>query len=205
MFEVQSAAIESILKKIGWIYTHAAMPISVKLYRYSRDACAVAHDQTCFCLDALIETWGFSVVNVIGFGFAFWQVSNESGSSHISHIGGLLCGLFPAILMLPNFKKEDWEAKLPFIAFAVFIVFFVVFPILIYQIVVPEMDCVQSGEPAEWLSRFCIWNSSSTTLALEVEIFDFLIHEVQALDLNVFQEVQSHGFCVTNHTCMRQI
>jgi len=72
-------------------------------------------------------------------------VSNESGSSHISHIGGLLCGLFPAILMLPNFKKEDWEAKLPFIAFAVFIVFFVIFPILIYQTVVPEMDCAQSG------------------------------------------------------------
>jgi hypothetical protein len=36
-------------------------------------------------------------------------VSTEGSTSHFSHVGGFLAGLFPAFLYLPNFKHDWWE------------------------------------------------------------------------------------------------
>eukprot|EP00854_Cymbomonas_tetramitiformis_P001449 gene1449-2071_t len=33
-------------------------------------------------------------------------VTTESNTSHLSHVGGFLCGLFPSFLVLPNFRAE---------------------------------------------------------------------------------------------------
>ena len=31
--------------------------------------------------------------------------STPTGTSHISHVGGFLCGLFPSFLFLPNLRR----------------------------------------------------------------------------------------------------
>lgn len=70
---------------------------------------------------------------------SLWQANNASGSSHASHLGGLICGVFPAFLILPNCKREAWEASLPFIAFFVGLITFVVFPMFVYFVVIPNL------------------------------------------------------------------
>eukprot|EP01023_Acetabularia_acetabulum_P006713 TRINITY_DN12822_c0_g1_i1.p2 TRINITY_DN12822_c0_g1~~TRINITY_DN12822_c0_g1_i1.p2 ORF type:complete len:209 (-),score=9.52 TRINITY_DN12822_c0_g1_i1:239-826(-) len=57
----------------------------------------------------------------------------EEGTSHVSHLGGLLCGLFPAGLFLPNLRSERWEAILPVLGACVLLAIFVTCPIYIYS------------------------------------------------------------------------
>ena len=69
------------------------------------------------------------------------QANSNRHNSDVSHLGGLICGLFPSFLVIPSFKREnDWEALLPFIALGVVFVAFVVFPLYIYMHMLP-MSC----------------------------------------------------------------
>ena len=38
--------------------------------------------------------------------------STPSGTSHISHVGGFLCGLFPSFLFLPNLRRWTPEPRI---------------------------------------------------------------------------------------------
>lgn len=74
--------------------------------------------------------------------FFLVSVATEStGVSHLSHFGGLVSGLFPSFLFLPNFVKEDWEVYLPHCGIAVLFVVFFIFPIIIYEHILPGIAC----------------------------------------------------------------
>lgn len=42
--------------------------------------------------------------------FVITLVTGPSSVSHWSHIGGLVCGIFPSFLFLPNIKDRRWKA-----------------------------------------------------------------------------------------------
>jgi hypothetical protein len=64
------------------------------------------------------------------------------GTSHLSHIGGFICGLFPSFLFLPNLRFEKWEAWLPIVGSAVTILVYVGLPCYYYFKVFPGIgDC----------------------------------------------------------------
>lgn len=42
--------------------------------------------------------------------FVITLVTGPSSVSHWSHIGGLICGIFPSFLFLPNIKDKRWKA-----------------------------------------------------------------------------------------------
>lgn len=65
--------------------------------------------------------------------FAYASLSSPS-TSHISHAGGLICGLLPSFLILPNLKSERWEAVLPLLGGASILVWFVVLPVWLYRV-----------------------------------------------------------------------
>lgn len=44
-------------------------------------------------------------------------VATAGSTSHFSHVGGFLAGLFPAFLYLPNFKHDWWEVRISRISF----------------------------------------------------------------------------------------
>ena len=74
--------------------------------------------------------------------FFLVSVATEgSGVSHLSHFGGLVSGLFPSFLFLPNFVKEDWEVYLPHCGLAVIVVVFFIFPIIVYEHVLQGITC----------------------------------------------------------------
>lgn len=74
--------------------------------------------------------------------FFLISVATEgSGVSHLSHLGGLISGLFPSFLFLPNFIKEDWEVYLPYCGLVVIIIVFIIFPIVIYEHTLPGLTC----------------------------------------------------------------
>lgn len=50
-----------------------------------------------------------------------------------AHIGGLIYGMSPAILYLPNYKFEGYEALLLGIAVVMNIIYFIVFPIILFS------------------------------------------------------------------------
>mmetsp|Transcript_5445 Transcript_5445/g.10254 ORF Transcript_5445/g.10254 Transcript_5445/m.10254 type:complete len:467 (+) Transcript_5445:975-2375(+) len=77
--------------------------------------------------------------------FAWCAANSGRHSSDISHLGGLICGLFPSFLVIPSFKQkhQDWEALLPFIALGVCVAVFIGFPIYIYYSVLP-VNCMPS-------------------------------------------------------------
>mmetsp|Transcript_1755 Transcript_1755/g.6118 ORF Transcript_1755/g.6118 Transcript_1755/m.6118 type:complete len:565 (-) Transcript_1755:161-1855(-) len=70
---------------------------------------------------------------------------DSATTSHWSHLGGLLCGLFPAFLFLPNFKSERWEAALPVLGLLTLLVVFIVFPIVVYK-GLDDMCCADWGD-----------------------------------------------------------
>ncbi|KAK3252000.1 hypothetical protein CYMTET_38690 [Cymbomonas tetramitiformis] len=67
-------------------------------------------------------------------------VTTESNTSHLSHVGGFLCGLFPSFLVLPNFRAEKWEAMLPWAGLIVMVATFCIFPAIVYQVKFAELD-----------------------------------------------------------------
>ena len=59
-------------------------------------------------------------------------VTSPVGTSHLSHVGGFLSGLFPALMFLPRLKSERWEALLPAVGALVTVGIFVALPTVFY-------------------------------------------------------------------------
>ncbi|GAQ79753.1 rhomboid-like protease [Klebsormidium nitens] len=68
-------------------------------------------------------------------------VATAGSTSHFSHVGGFLAGLFPAFLYLPNFKHDWWEAALPPAGLLAMAFFFVVCPAVVYNITFANLPC----------------------------------------------------------------
>ena len=69
------------------------------------------------------------------------QIIAEGQTSHVSHVGGLLCGLFPSFVFLPNFSSERWEVALPPLGILTIVIVAGCLPVYVYQEVLPKVDC----------------------------------------------------------------
>ena len=68
--------------------------------------------------------------------------TGSAGTSHFSHVGGFVCGIFPAFLFLPNLGHEKWEAVLPIIAVPILLCVYVGLPLYFYKHKFPHSpDC----------------------------------------------------------------
>eukprot|EP00877_Chromochloris_zofingiensis_P014440 jgi/Chrzof1/924/Cz01g33230.t1 len=70
--------------------------------------------------------------------YFLYTAFSQAYVSHISHIGGLVCGLFPAFLCLPHLSSERWEALLPLIGVSAVLGVFVALPVWLYKIALPD-------------------------------------------------------------------
>lgn len=64
-----------------------------------------------------------------------------TGTSHLSHLGGFLSGLFPAFLFLPSLRSERWESYLPIGGGLALIVASVALPTYVYVGVYADLVC----------------------------------------------------------------
>jgi hypothetical protein len=71
----------------------------------------------------------------------------QAGISHASHLGGLLCGLAPALLLLPRLGSERWEAAAPALGGLALAVWFSVLPAWVYAARLPGLGgaCGEGG------------------------------------------------------------
>lgn len=74
-------------------------------------------------------------------GLFIYTVLTEGNTSHVSHVGGFLAGLFPSFIFLPNLQYAKWEAILPYLGAITLVFFYLVLPIYIYADVIPNNDC----------------------------------------------------------------
>lgn len=66
--------------------------------------------------------------------------------SHLSHVGGLICGLFLSFLFLPKLRKgRRWEMLLPALGLGVFVLFYIAIPVYLYCFRFKSIDCVLPG------------------------------------------------------------
>lgn len=65
----------------------------------------------------------------------------EGNTSHVSHVGGFLAGLFPSFIFLPNLKYAKWEAILPYLGGLTMIFFYVFLPFFVYLDIIPSNGC----------------------------------------------------------------
>lgn len=73
--------------------------------------------------------------------FVITIATQPIGTSHMSHVGGLICGLFPAFVFLPNLNHERWEAILPIAGTLFLIIAFITLPVIFYHDKYPHLDC----------------------------------------------------------------
>ncbi|KAK9845911.1 hypothetical protein WJX81_005785 [Elliptochloris bilobata] len=81
--------------------------------------------------------------------FIVTVATTPAGTSHVSHAGGFLCGLFPSFLFLPNLRSERWEAWLPFTGGTLTAAVFITLPTYFYLGRLPHL-----GDCGEDLSRY---------------------------------------------------
>ena len=64
-----------------------------------------------------------------------------AGTSVMSHVGGFVCGLFPAFLFLPNLSHEKWEATLPVVAVVFTVIVYTTLPAYFYRHTLKHLNC----------------------------------------------------------------
>lgn len=67
--------------------------------------------------------------------------ASSASISVAAHVGGLVCGLFPAFLFLPRLSHERWEAALPILGAVVTLVIYVTLPTYFYEYVLVRLQC----------------------------------------------------------------
>ena len=74
--------------------------------------------------------------------YAIVQAAASSATVSVAaHVGGLVCGLFPAFLFLPRLSHEKWEAALPILGAVVTLVIYITLPTYFYKHVLPRLQC----------------------------------------------------------------
>lgn len=81
------------------------------------------------------------IITVFLLYFVITASMSDGSTSHLSHLGGLVCGLFPAFLFLPDLRKERVEAWFPILGGTVILLVFITLPTYFYTTVLHQLDC----------------------------------------------------------------
>lgn len=73
--------------------------------------------------------------------FAVTVGTTAVGTSHMSHVGGFLCGLCPALVLLPNLHRGRAEAATAALGAAGTVAMFVALPCVFYLRLLPGLSC----------------------------------------------------------------
>lgn len=68
-------------------------------------------------------------------------LTSHQEASHLSHIGGFLCGMGLSVVLVPRFVDERVEAFLPWVALSSALVLLCAFPLLVLLSVIPHLEC----------------------------------------------------------------
>lgn len=68
-------------------------------------------------------------------------LTSHQEASHISHIGGFLCGMTLSVVLVPRFIDERIEAFLPWVALFSAMALLCGFPIFVFTSVIPNLQC----------------------------------------------------------------
>eukprot|EP00210_Caulerpa_lentillifera_P008037 g7674.t1 len=68
-------------------------------------------------------------------------LTSQQSASHLSHIGGLLCGFVLGLALVPRFIDERIEAWLPWIAFITTLALLCVLPLVVFCSILPTLEC----------------------------------------------------------------
>ncbi len=63
----------------------------------------------------------------------------QASLSHLSHIGGLVCGLLPSFLVLPRMGSERWEAAWPLVGLVGTLAWFAALPAYLCAVRLPAV------------------------------------------------------------------
>lgn len=73
--------------------------------------------------------------------FAVTVGTTAAGTSHMSHVGGFLGGLAPALFLLPNPHRQRGEAAAAALGVAATVAGFVALPCVFYLQILPQVSC----------------------------------------------------------------
>lgn len=87
----------------------------------------------------------FPCLRLIGIG-AFLSafiiaLTSHQEASHLSHIGGFLCGMGLSVVLVPRFINERIEAFLPWVALFSALTLLCAFPLFVFHSVIPDLEC----------------------------------------------------------------
>jgi membrane associated rhomboid family serine protease len=77
--------------------------------------------------------------------FAVTVGSTPTGTSHMSHVGGFLCGVLPALVLLPNVHRTRGEAVATALGAAGCLAMFIALPLVFYKQQLPQLPQVCCG------------------------------------------------------------
>ena len=69
------------------------------------------------------------------------SITSRAGVSVAGHVGGFVCGLFPAFLFLPRLSHEKWEAVLPLVGGVATLVIYITLPMYFYLHTFVKLRC----------------------------------------------------------------
>eukprot|EP00656_Telonema_subtile_P048100 TRINITY_DN564_c0_g1_i1.p2 TRINITY_DN564_c0_g1~~TRINITY_DN564_c0_g1_i1.p2 ORF type:complete len:130 (-),score=32.23 TRINITY_DN564_c0_g1_i1:68-457(-) len=73
------------------------------------------------------------LIGLLLLGIHGYEYVNLSGKVAVTaHLGGLVFGMSPALLYIPNYEYEEWEVVLCVLAVLIAVFFFVAIPIWLY-------------------------------------------------------------------------
>ena len=83
---------------------------------------------------------GVVLLAFLGF-FAVTVGTTPTGTSHMSHVGGFLCGLLPALVLLPNRHRGRCEAGATAAGGLACLLIFTALPLVFYRRQLPRVCC----------------------------------------------------------------
>ncbi|GMH33948.1 hypothetical protein BSKO_01782 [Bryopsis sp. KO-2023] len=90
----------------------------------------------------LRRLWRILIAVVFVF-FFIMTILLEEYSSHVSHVGGFLCGVVSSLLFLKSLKYERLEAAVVWLTLGFLVVFFTLLPVILYGNVLPDLSCAR--------------------------------------------------------------
>lgn len=72
-------------------------------------------------------------------------LTSHQQASHMSHIGGFLCGFCLSLVLVPRFIDERIEACIPWVSFLSALALLCVLPLVVFCTILPNLTCITTN------------------------------------------------------------